>query len=82
MRSMRRLIATTAEREDRDDPLHRDVVAGLEVVDELAADPRPVERLLSEDRAREKQRGLQAGDGDDRDERVAEGVPDDDGRAP
>ncbi len=57
---------TTATREDRDDPLDGDVVALVEVADQLRSDPRPVEGLLGEHRAAEQDRELQAGDGDHR----------------
>ena len=65
------------DREDRDDPLDGDVVALVQVADELRADARPVERLLGEHGAAEQDCELQPGDGDDRDHRVAEGVIDD-----
>ena len=66
------------DREDGDDALHGDVVALVQVADQLRADPGPVERLLGQHGAAEQDRELQAGDGDDRDHRVAEGVVDDD----
>ena len=64
------------EGENRDYALDGDVVAVLQVVDQLVADPRPVEGLLGEHRPREQERGLEPGDGDDGDQGVLEGVVD------
>ena len=66
------------EREHGDDPLDGDVVALVEVADQLGAEPGPVEGLLGDHRAAEQDRELQPGDRDHRDHRVAEGVVEDD----
>src|SRR5688572_33333564 len=46
--------------EDRDDSLNGDVVALVQVADQLGADPRPVERLLGQDGSSQEDRELEA----------------------
>src|SRR5712691_6298571 len=66
------------ERYDDDRRLHDRVVPGGDGVQDVAADADPAEDRLGEDGAAEQGAELQADDGHDRYERVAEGVPEHD----
>ena len=74
MTSIRKLAAQTISAISGDDALDGEEVASDEVLGELVAEALPLERRLGEDRAAQQQGDLQAHDGDDRHERVAERV--------
>src|SRR5699024_4902230 len=61
-------------REHGDDALHRGVITQLDVIDELVADPGPIERLLGQDRAGEQEGDLQADDRHDGYQCITKGV--------
>src|SRR4051794_19618257 len=60
------------QREERNQALHPDVVAVVEVLQQSAAQTGPAEGLLGQHGAAEQQRGLQAHHRHDRDQGVAE----------
>ena len=74
MMSTARLTITTMRAMNVTSPWTRDVVARVDVLDQLGAQPWPVEGALGEHRPGERERHLQADDRDDRDQRVAERV--------
>src|SRR2546427_4505053 len=61
-------------REGQHDALHHRVVASEDRVDQEQPKPRPAEHRFGEDRPAEQGAELEPDGGDDRDERVAEGV--------
>ena len=76
-----RLTRDDDRRDQQDAALHDRIVARLHAVDQPVADARPRKDRLGEDGAGQQQSDLQPDDGDDRDQRIAQRVHDDDAPA-
>ena len=73
-----RLIRMNSQREQQHERLDHRIVAHVDGIDQQAAEARPVEHLLDDDRAAEQEAELQAHHRHHRNQRVAQPVLDDD----